>query len=108
MAQDVRVMAFRKRLKSAGYTDVRIVLDSMKNRILCSCGRRGAEDFYLVSAVEPLAGSRVVTSLTPSQMFDAFQRRHGTLSVAFDVAAPDVGYCSVSNPFPGYGIPTNE
>lgn len=108
MAQDVRVMAFRKRLKSAGYTDVRIVLDSMKNRILCSCGRRGAEDFYLVSAVEPLAGFQVVTSLTPSQMSDAFQRRRGRLSVAFDVAASDTGYQSASNPFPGYGILTNE
>lgn len=60
MAQDVRVMAFRKRLKGAGYASVSICrLDDGK---------------YLVRAVEPLAGQQVETRLDCVDMCGMFRR----------------------------------
>ncbi len=50
MAQPIEVMAFRKRLKKRGYTDVSIVWDTH-------------QEVYLVVAHEPLAGQRVETQI---------------------------------------------
>lgn len=46
MAQDVVVMAFRKRLKKRGYTDISICWNEKKRQ-------------YLITAVDPLAGKPV-------------------------------------------------
>ena len=70
MPQPLEVMAFRKRLKSAGYTEIRIVWDAFESR--CS-----GMDVYGVSAVEPLAGQRVFTLMTLERMYHAFQRERG-------------------------------
>ena len=73
MAQEHEVMAFRKRLKSAGYMDVRIILDKLDPE------NRRTNWAYLVSALEPLAGQRIITRLTLDEMQYMFQRRKGTL-----------------------------
>ena len=75
MSQPHEVMAFRKRLKSAGYADIRIWRDnSFFNR---------DRDLYNVCAIEPLAGKRVSVSLTLTQMYHAFKREGGILSSAY-------------------------
>lgn len=69
MPQECEVMAFRKRLKSAGYTNIRIYRDdSWANR---------DRDLYLASAVEPLAGQTVRVTLSGVQMYHAFRRQRG-------------------------------
>ena len=86
MPQDHDVMAFRKRLKSAGYTDIHIYRDnSWINR---------DRDLYNVSAVEPLAGKRVCVSLSVVQMYHGFQRQKG-------------GVLSSAYPTSGAGIPSS-
>ena len=78
MSQPHEVMAFRKRLKSAGYADIRIYLESGCYKFL----NRGP-DVYVVSALEPLGGTPVVTTLTLTQMRRAFKREGGILSSAY-------------------------
>ena len=67
MAQPLEVRAFRKRLKSAGYSDIEILrlgeLDSVGDRL------------YLVRAREPLSGLDVSVRLCASDMGRAFQPR---------------------------------
>lgn len=75
MAQPCEIRAFRKRLKSAGYSDIEIMrlgeLDSSGDRL------------YLVRAVEPLSGVDVSVRLCASDMNRAFQRCEGTLTKAY-------------------------
>lgn len=83
MAQPPEVRAFRKRLKSAGYSDIEILrlgeLDSVGDRL------------YLVRAVEPLSGLDVSVRLCAFDMSRAFQRRDGTLTKAYPYdAAPKI------------------
>ena len=59
MAQNCVVMAFRKRLKLRGYTDISI----------CISGSDG----YLISAVEPLSGKRVSVVRDIGFMVDSFR-----------------------------------
>lgn len=89
MPQEREVMAFRKRLKSAGYTNIRIFRDdSWVNR---------DRDLYIVSAVEPLAGQTVRVTLSGVQMYHAFRRqRDGILSSAY----PESGAGIPSNGYP--------
>lgn len=89
MSQPHEVMAFRKRLKSAGYADIRIHLESGCYKFL----NRGP-DVYVVSAVEPLGGTPVVTTLTLTQMYHAFKRERG-------------GILSSAYPKSGGGIPSS-
>lgn len=100
MSQPHEVMAFRKRLKSAGYMDIRIRLDVTGNRIRYLF-RRACEDMYLVSAVEPLAGQRVSVTLTPTQMYHAFQRQRGGILTS---AYPKSGIGIPSSVSPASGI----
>ena len=98
MPQEHKVMAFRKRLKSAGYTNIRIFRDdSWINR---------DRDLYIVSAVEPLAGQTVRVSLSSTQMYHAFQRqRGGILSSAYPKSGG--GIPSSASPASGAGIPSS-
>lgn len=57
MAQSAYVMAFRKRLKILGYKDIHIYKIKGSYPL-----------FYAVSAVEPLADTRVSVKLTTVQM----------------------------------------
>ena len=59
--QPTYVMAFRKRLKKRGYTDIKIY------RAVYS------QDIYLVSAIEPLAGFGVQRECTIEFMHQAFK-----------------------------------
>ena len=104
MSQPLEVMAFRKRLKSAGYADIRICLDVIGNRIRQDFGHSG-DDLYLVSAVEPLAGERVWVTLSLTQMYHAFQRqRGGILSRAYPKSG--IGVSSDAPSKSGAGIPS--
>ena len=89
MPQEREVMAFRKRLKSAGYTNIRIFRDdSWVNR---------DRDLYIVSAVEPLAGQTVRVTLSGVQMYHAFRRqRGGILSSASPVSGKQDTFQRVS------------
>lgn len=55
MGQPIEVMAFRKRLRSGGYSNPKIY-------------RISGRDSYLVTAVEPLAGILISVELEPCQM----------------------------------------
>lgn len=59
MAQDVIVMAFRKRLRLRGYTQISI--------------KQLRPDLYLVSAVEPLAGFGVQLEMSLFDMRNAIR-----------------------------------
>lgn len=59
MAQDVIVMAFRKRLRLRGYTQISI--------------KQLRPDLYLVSAVEPLAGFGVQLEMSLLDMYNAIR-----------------------------------
>lgn len=100
MAQENEVMAFRKRLKSAGYTEIRIFLAK-------DPANRSRNWLYDVSAVEPLAGKRVFVTLTVEQMCHAFQRqRGGILSSAYPKSGagiPSSGYPALKT-----GIPASK
>ena len=61
MAQSTTVMAFRKRLKSYGYTNIEIM------KIY------GYVDRYNVRATEPLGKNRVVAEYTSTQMHNSFR-----------------------------------
>ncbi len=60
MAQPCEVMAFRKRLKKRGYTDIKIVWDTN-------------QEVYQVTAVEPLAGQEVITYIDRWDMIGKFR-----------------------------------
>lgn len=65
MAQALEVMAFRKRLKKRGYTDIKIEKlppDPEK-----------PVDLYLVQALEPLAGMGVQVEMTLVDMYHAMK-----------------------------------
>lgn len=59
------VMAFRKRLKSFGYSDVSICQKKDKGKIVPSV--------YVVSAVEPLGGNSVKVEYSISRMNHSFR-----------------------------------
>ena len=59
--QDPIVMAFRKRMKSCGYTDITIYKMSPFN------------GFYRVSAVEPLSKAKVSVKYDLCDMHNAFR-----------------------------------
>lgn len=59
MAQDIIIMAFRKRLRLRGYTQISI--------------KRLRPDLYLVSAVEPLAGFGVQLEMSLPDMHAAIR-----------------------------------
>lgn len=61
MAQNTIVMAFRKRLKSYGYTDIGIYKDAKDPRK------------YEVIATEPLGKTRVKAEYTTTQMYHSFR-----------------------------------
>lgn len=69
MAQSPVIMAFRKRLKKAGYrhVSIRLALGHVDNQ-------HGQKRMYFVEAVEPLAGVRVVAMLTEVDMYYKFRR----------------------------------
>lgn len=58
MSQPCYVMAFRKRLKSFGYTNVSIVF---------------SHGFYVVSAIEPLSSISVHVRLSPDEIYLMFR-----------------------------------
>lgn len=97
MSQEHDVMAFRKRLKSAGYTDIHIYRDN-------SLANRG-KNLYDVSAVEPLAGQTVRVSLSLAHMRHGFQRERGRLTSAY----PKTGSGILTNAYSALqtGILTN-
>lgn len=64
MAQDVIVMAFRKRLKKRGYTGIRI------EKLPTPPGEVG---LYLVQALEPLAGFGVQVEMTLHAMISSMR-----------------------------------
>lgn len=99
MAQEREAMAFRKRLKSAGYRDIRISLSRIPLNV-----RRGQPETYDVSAVEPLSGQRVFVTLTTWEMRGAFQRRRGTLT---SVVESKAGIPASASPASGMGIPSS-
>lgn len=59
--QNTIVMAFRKRMKSHGYTQIEIRQ------------KRPFQGVYLVRAVEPLSSARVSCDYTHAQMYHAFR-----------------------------------
>lgn len=61
MAQSNTVMAFRKRMKSYGYTQIEII------KI------RGYIDKYKIRAIEPLAEILITIELTSTEMDKAFR-----------------------------------
>ena len=61
MAQSCTVMAFRKRMKSYGYTQIEI------RKI------RGYIDKYKIRAIEPLAEILITIELTSTEMDKAFR-----------------------------------
>lgn len=61
MAQSNIIMAFRKRLKSYGYTEISIKFDSKKG-------------IYQVEGVEPLGGNRVMRGMSEIEMYHLFRR----------------------------------
>jgi hypothetical protein len=61
MAQDITVMAFRKRLKGAGYTGISIC-------------RRADGKGYQVQAIEPLAGKVIKTKMCLAEMNSLFRK----------------------------------
>lgn len=61
MSQSTVVMAFRKRLKSYGYTDISIKYDRKK-------------DVFCVEANEPLGGNRVQRIMPEMTMYYLFRR----------------------------------
>lgn len=66
MSQNPVIMAFRKRLRSYGYTDVSIIQKKDKNgRII--------PGLYTVTAVEPLGRTVVVVEYSRSQMHLSFR-----------------------------------
>ena len=100
MSQPHEVMAFRKRLKSAGYADIQIWRDN-------SWANRG-RDLYNVVATEPLAGKRVSASLTALQMYHAFKRERGILSSAYPKSGDGLRPSAAPDFISGTGIPSNE
>ena len=100
MPQPQEVMAFRKRLKSAGYADIQIWQDnSWPNR---------NRDLYNVVATEPLAGKRVSASLTALQMYHAFKRERGILSGAYSKSGDGLRPSASPAFVFGGGIPSSE
>jgi ppGpp synthetase/RelA/SpoT-type nucleotidyltranferase len=65
--QNNTVMAFRKRLKNLGYTEI-------------SIKRKNYYDgfFYTVSAIEPLAGVRIICEYDRNQMNSALHKQRNT------------------------------
>ena len=61
MPQKIQVMAFRKRLKSFGYSDISIKFNKK-------------EGCYFVSAIEPLASTMIETKLCIVDMNSMFRR----------------------------------
>ncbi len=61
MSQNRTVMAFRKRMKHWGWSDIRIECDLFN------------KELYWVQAIEPLSGTRIRTSLTLTQMHQRFR-----------------------------------
>ena len=100
MPQPQEVMAFRKRLKSAGYADIEIWRDN-------SWANRG-RDLYNVVATEPLAGKRVSASLTALQMYYAFKRERGMLSTAYSKSGDGLRASASPDFVSGGGIPSSE
>lgn len=66
MAQSPVIMAFRKRLKNAGYTEVSIVS-------LADETAKAAQRQYSVRAKEPLAGEIVRRQCTEIEMYHMFR-----------------------------------
>lgn len=62
MPQSRTVMAFRKRLKSYGYTNIEITK------------RQGYIDLYTVRATEPLGKKYITVEYSSLQMNEAFKR----------------------------------
>lgn len=58
--QNVHILAFRKRLKKRGYTNI-------------SIKKKKDSDLYIVSAVEPLAKVDIVTSYSIYDMSKSFR-----------------------------------
>ena len=61
--QSPTVMAFRKRLKSFGYKEISIY------KI------RPFDGYYIVSAIEPLSGTKVSVKMGLCEMHNLFKRR---------------------------------
>lgn len=61
MAQDLTVMAFRKRLRIRGYRDIHIINHGY---------------FYSVSYVEPVSGQIFSYGVTANRMLHAFSKRY--------------------------------
>lgn len=68
MAQSSIIMAFRKRMKKAGYRDIsiRLALGHVDNQ-------NGRKWMYFVEAVEPLADVHVIAMLTELDMYHKFR-----------------------------------
>lgn len=77
MAQLGVVTAFRKRLKSAGYTDISIYMEDRYKLPF------GSPDLYNIRATEPLGGCTVWVTLNEVQMYHAFKRQGGILTSAY-------------------------
>lgn len=63
--QSTTVMAFRKRLKSFGYSNVSILQKKKDGKVVLG--------FYVVTAVEPLAGNPVSAEYSVSRMAHSFR-----------------------------------
>ena len=70
MAQSRIIMAFRKRAKSFGYTNISIKYSPFAPE----AGEKGAINTYQVYALEPLAGLPVKVFLTEQEMYHKFRR----------------------------------
>lgn len=62
--QSITVMAFRKRLKIRGYSDISISRVYEDGRYI---------DRYVITAFEPLAGSGVTTEMSELEMYYAMR-----------------------------------
>ena len=60
MSQNCTVMAFRKRLRLRGFTDISIIKHGL---------------FYHVSYVDPLSGQRLEFGIMENRMLHAYNRR---------------------------------
>ena len=69
MAQSTIIMAFRKRAKSFGYTNISIKRSSGSIRV-----GKHIINVYQVFALEPLGGLPVKVSLTEDEMYRKFRR----------------------------------
>ena len=69
MAQSTIIMAFRKRMKSFGYTNISIKRSSGLIKV-----GGNTINIYQVFALEPLGGLPVKVSLTEQEMYHKFRR----------------------------------